>query len=89
VSKWEDQLRRWKLDHSQPNPFEGSFKGTLPLTIPLMKANPYTAISQDQVKLQLSEQEATEMKEGQGYALHEEISASLMLTMGMDFEQQQ
>jgi len=44
VSKWEDQLRKWELGHSQPNPFEGIFKGMLPPTILLMKANPYIAI---------------------------------------------
>lgn len=43
-------------------------------------------VTLDSVKHQLALTEAADLASGVAYILHEDISASMMLTMGMDFE---
>jgi len=47
------------------------------------------AISQDAVRKMLAIQEAEDMKAGIAYALDKDISASQLLTMGLDLEEKQ
>lgn len=46
-------------------------------------------ISQDAVRKRLADQEAEQMREGRAYTLNEDISASQLITMGLDFEEKQ
>jgi uncharacterized protein YfiM (DUF2279 family) len=48
-----------------------------------------TEITQDAVHKCLAVEEAAQMAAGTAYVLHEEISASLLIMMGLDFEEQQ
>jgi len=73
VEKWEQELCRWEEDHANPNPFEKRFK----------------TITQDAVRKRLAVEEAKQMAAGTAYVLHEDISASRLITMGLDFEEQQ
>jgi hypothetical protein len=41
------------------------------------------------VRKRISEEEAKSIKAGDAYALHTEISASVLIGMGIDFESQQ
>lgn len=47
------------------------------------------AVTPDSVKHQLELDEAADLSAGVAYHFHEDISASTMLTMGMDFDIQQ
>ena len=49
----------------------------------------FIAITQDVVRKRLAAEEAQEMAVGTAYVLHKEISASQLITMGLDFEGQQ
>ncbi|KAF9462252.1 hypothetical protein BDZ94DRAFT_1322782 [Collybia nuda] len=73
IKKWKDELDLWQRDHTQPNPFEPCYK---PLT-------------QNAIRRELSEQDASDMASGSAYILHEAVSASQMITMGLDLEDQQ
>jgi hypothetical protein len=48
-----------------------------------------TEITEDAVRKRLAVEEAAQMAAGTAYVLHEEISASQLITMGLDFEEQQ
>ena len=47
------------------------------------------AVTQDAVRKRLALQEAEQMASGTAFVLHEEISASQLITLGLDFEEQQ
>lgn len=47
------------------------------------------AISQSQVRRMLVEEDAAELKAGREVPVHSEVSASVMLTIGLDLEEQQ
>jgi hypothetical protein len=49
----------------------------------------FEAITQDAVRKRLAVEEAEQMATGTAYVLHEEVSASQLITMGLDFEEQQ
>ena len=48
-----------------------------------------SGITQDAVHRHLAIEEAQEMMAGTAYILHEEILASQLIMMGLDFEEQQ
>lgn len=73
TERWEQELRDWENNHTRTNPFEASFK----------------TVTEDSVKHELAQAEAEDLAKGRAFVLHEDISASTMLTMGMDFEIQQ
>ncbi|KAF8065144.1 hypothetical protein FPV67DRAFT_1671429 [Lyophyllum atratum] len=73
VDDWRLQLSRWEVNHTQKNPYEKEFK----------------EISQDGVRKRLANEEAADLKAGRAYALHHDISACELITMGLDFEQKQ
>ncbi|KAF8066636.1 hypothetical protein FPV67DRAFT_1417508 [Lyophyllum atratum] len=76
TGRWRAELSTWEVRESNekgPNPFERKFQ----------------VISQDAVRKKLALQESEDTKAGRAYALHEEISASQLITMGLDFEEKQ
>jgi hypothetical protein len=90
VKTWEGELAQWEEDHSTPNPFEKQFKSIslLPYSHRLAD-NAMLAVTQDAVRKRLAVEEAEQMVSGTTYVLHEEISASQLITLGLDFEEQQ
>jgi hypothetical protein len=89
VKKWERELGEWEEDHSKPNPFEKRFKSTWPLLLFYGTDDSSPAITLDGVRKRLAVEEAAQMAAGAAYVLHEEVSASQLVTMGLDFEEQQ
>ncbi|KAF9463292.1 hypothetical protein BDZ94DRAFT_1321830 [Collybia nuda] len=73
VEQWSKELDLWLQDHRKQNPFEPHFK---PLT-------------QNLVRRELANQDAAELANGTAYVLHETVSASQMMMMGIDLENQQ
>lgn len=57
--------------------------------VPLLILNLYLAISQSQVRRKLAEEDAEHLKSGQAAVVHNEVSLSVMLTIGIDLEDQQ
>lgn len=49
----------------------------------------FIGISQKTIRLWLAEQEEAEAASGTAFIMHEEISASRLITMGLDYEIQQ
>ncbi|KAF8871631.1 hypothetical protein BD779DRAFT_1453711, partial [Infundibulicybe gibba] len=73
VARWKIELAAWEQDHSKPNPYNPRIQ----------------SLTLDAVKHQLAVQEANDTTAGVAYILHDEISASRLLTMGLDLEEQQ
>ncbi|KAF5375506.1 hypothetical protein D9615_009182 [Tricholomella constricta] len=73
VAPWRIELKLWLEDHCNPNPFESRYK----------------ALSQDGVRRELAKQDAADLTQGSAYVLHETVSASQLITLGIDLEEQQ
>ncbi|KAF8155970.1 hypothetical protein B0H34DRAFT_783611 [Crassisporium funariophilum] len=76
TDRWRAELSAWEVRESnnkEPNPFERKFQ----------------VISQDAVRKKLAVQESEDTRAGRAYALHEEVSASQLIIMGLDFEEKQ
>ena len=91
VRRWEEQLNDWEDDHLKPNPFKKRFKGTYAFSLLILSfyLHLLVAVTQDAVCKRLAFEEAQAMAAGTAYVLHEEISASQLIMMGLDFEEQQ
>ncbi|KAG1788040.1 uncharacterized protein HD556DRAFT_1434199 [Suillus plorans] len=73
VAEWRLAVEKWESDSSQENPFALTGK---PLT-------------QAAVRLSLSQQEADNLEHGMDDSLHEEVSRSVLISSGMEIEDQQ
>ncbi|KAF5384117.1 hypothetical protein D9615_003278 [Tricholomella constricta] len=73
VRAWKIELEEWLQDHSKPNPFESRFK----------------SLTLDSVRRELAVQDAKDLAHGNAYILHETVSASQLMTMGLDLEEHQ
>jgi hypothetical protein len=89
VKKWKQELRKWEEDHSKPNPSEKRFKSAWLILSFYCTDNSLPAITQDGMHKRLAVEEAAQMAAGTAYVLHEEVSASQLVTMALDFEEQQ
>jgi hypothetical protein len=86
---------RWKWRHgrritlrrthsSKSAAVRSSHFATLPLLI-----TPSTAITQTAVRLVLAEQDNHELQSGLPYTMHEEVTGSQLIVMGIDLEDAQ
>ncbi|KIK77166.1 hypothetical protein PAXRUDRAFT_393130 [Paxillus rubicundulus Ve08.2h10] len=73
LAKWKTEVEAWEHDRSRPNPFEG-------------KSASFTQAS---IRLQLANDEAKRAMESNVLPIHLEISPSILISMGIDFEDQQ
>ncbi|KAF9559266.1 hypothetical protein CPC08DRAFT_611227, partial [Agrocybe pediades] len=73
VAEWTAQLSEWEADHSNFNPYEITYKG----------------VSLDAVARKFAEEEDAEEKKGEGFVLHQEVSASQLIIMGLGLEEDQ
>ncbi|KAG2048340.1 hypothetical protein BDR06DRAFT_976099 [Suillus hirtellus] len=77
VAEWRLAVERWESDLSQENPFALTGKHML------------LALTQAAVRLSLSQQEADNLEHGMDDSLHEEVSRSVLISSGMEIEDQQ
>jgi len=89
VSQWGDNLKAWEVDHKKMNPFEKQFKCMVHTCLMCLKTYEKAAIMQEAVCKCLAMEEAEQMAAGVAYILDEEILASQLIVMGLDFEDQQ
>ncbi|KAF8054677.1 hypothetical protein FPV67DRAFT_1568861 [Lyophyllum atratum] len=73
IKGWKAELEAWLVDHKKPNPFEARYK----------------SVSQEAVRRELANQDAADLDQGIAYVLHETVSASQLITMGLDLEEHQ
>ncbi|KAG2068196.1 hypothetical protein BDR04DRAFT_1025249, partial [Suillus decipiens] len=73
AAEWTLAVEQWELDSSQENPFASTGKSP----------------TQAAIWLNLSQQEAKNLKHGMDYSLHEEVSHSMLISSGMEIEDQQ
>ncbi|KAF8425033.1 hypothetical protein L210DRAFT_3421490 [Boletus edulis BED1] len=73
LSVWRSEVMAWELDRKQPNPYA------------IRVEAPTTA----KISLQLAEAEAAEQKAGPSSALHSDVSATQLIILGLDLEEQQ
>ncbi|KAG1744823.1 hypothetical protein EDB19DRAFT_1894525 [Suillus lakei] len=74
LAKWRKDVEEWEANRSRPNPFEG--RAT-------------TTMTQAAVRLALSTAEATEIERGNNMSLHDDISPSVLISSGLELEDQQ
>ncbi|KAG1898676.1 uncharacterized protein F5891DRAFT_1190447 [Suillus fuscotomentosus] len=72
--EWRRDIKAWEADRSQPNPFEG---------------RAMTTMTQAAVCLALSMAEAAEIERGNNMSLHDDISPSVLISSGLELEDQQ
>ncbi|KAH7904101.1 hypothetical protein BJ138DRAFT_1175416 [Hygrophoropsis aurantiaca] len=70
---WTTEVERWESDNNNPNPFQSSV----------------SKLSQPAVRLALSQAEALEMEQGTSLSLHDTISPSVLISSGIELEDQQ
>ncbi|KAG2096706.1 uncharacterized protein F5147DRAFT_747542 [Suillus discolor] len=76
LASWKRNIEAWESDHSQPNPFE-------------LKVTILQAVTQASVRLALSKAESDEMECGTIMALHDDVSPSMLISSGLELEDQQ
>ncbi|KAG1893035.1 uncharacterized protein F5891DRAFT_1131406 [Suillus fuscotomentosus] len=74
LAEWRKDIEAWEKDRSRPNPFED--RAT-------------TTMTQAAVCLALSMAEATEIERGNDVSLHDDISPSVLISSGLELEDQQ
>ncbi|KAG1726114.1 hypothetical protein EDB19DRAFT_1897694 [Suillus lakei] len=74
LAKWRKDVEEWEANRSRPNPFEG---------------RAMTTMTQAAVRLALSTAEATEIERGNNMSLHDDISPSVLISSGLELEDQQ
>ncbi|KAG2355521.1 hypothetical protein BDR07DRAFT_1453748 [Suillus spraguei] len=72
VAQWKEVVENWESDHSSKNPFEIR---TVSMTLAA-------------VRLKLSQQEAKDLENGLNNSLHMDISPGVLISSGMDLEEQ-
>ncbi|KAG2746737.1 hypothetical protein P692DRAFT_201840841 [Suillus brevipes Sb2] len=72
VAQWKEVVESWECDLSSKNPFEIT---TVSMTLAA-------------VRLKLSQQEAEDLENGLNNSLHMDISPSVLISSGMDLEEQ-
>ena len=90
IAEWREVVEAWESDRSKTNPYMSettgsshSLMGTRLLTCRSL------ALSQDGIRLRLSETEATALASGALVMLHDEVTPSMYISMGLDLEHQQ
>ncbi|KAG2093898.1 uncharacterized protein F5147DRAFT_747869 [Suillus discolor] len=73
LNAWKSEVEAWEDDSSQPNPFES-------------RIAPMTQMT---VRLQLAENEAHDLQAGINVSLHDEVSLFILISTGLDLEDQQ
>ncbi|TFK63616.1 hypothetical protein BDN72DRAFT_872268 [Pluteus cervinus] len=73
VDLWSKELMAWQQDRNQPNPFEIRVKKP----------------TQDAVRRQLAEEDRKAQLEGKAYSLHPSFTASELVAVGLELEEQQ
>ncbi|KIJ60877.1 hypothetical protein HYDPIDRAFT_116748 [Hydnomerulius pinastri MD-312] len=73
VSSWTALVEAWEASRDQPNPYER--KGEV--------------MTQVKVRLELAKDEAQELQNGNDVSIHAEISPSILISTGLDLEDQQ
>ncbi|KAG2054496.1 hypothetical protein BDR06DRAFT_1049485 [Suillus hirtellus] len=74
LAKWRKDIEAWEEDRSRPNPFED---------------RAMTTMTQAAVHLALSMAEATEIERSNDVSLHDDISPSVLISSGLELEDQQ
>ncbi|KAF4583697.1 hypothetical protein EYR40_002188 [Pleurotus pulmonarius] len=73
ITEWRTMVEIWESDRSKPNPY-------------MVET---TALSQDAIRLRLSDLEAAALASGTLVMLHDEVTPSMFVSTGVDLEQQQ
>ncbi|KAG1814844.1 hypothetical protein EV424DRAFT_1473281 [Suillus variegatus] len=74
LATWRKEIEMWESDHSLTNPFEVKVR---------------TTVTQAAVRLALSKTEAEEIKHGRHISLDDDISPLVLISSGMELEDQQ
>ncbi|KAH7906396.1 hypothetical protein BJ138DRAFT_1016290, partial [Hygrophoropsis aurantiaca] len=74
LAQYQAEMEDWEADRSQPNPFH--------------MCN-LIAPTQSSIKLELAQQEARELEQGNNISLHADVSPSVLISTGIDLEEQQ
>ncbi|TFK59773.1 hypothetical protein BDN72DRAFT_780295 [Pluteus cervinus] len=73
VTRWKADVELWEANHQSPNPYVISGKGP----------------TQDSIRKVLAEQDSRDIANGVAFILHEEYTASELITVGLQLEHSQ
>jgi len=93
LALWKQQVEEWESDPSNPNPFEVKNDGVYEfnkIVLSFSLCRTLTGITQASVRLQLAKDEATIcLDESKEPPLHSDITPSILISTGIDLEEQQ
>lgn len=89
VAEWRKQVEVWEQNPQEQNPFYVEHDSTHESILSFILTYFDKVISQSQVRRQLAEEDAADIQSGQRVVIHDEVSLSAMLTIGIDLEEQQ
>ncbi|KAG1775873.1 hypothetical protein EV702DRAFT_972290, partial [Suillus placidus] len=81
LSMWKLEIEAWEEDNAQPNPFESRVTHKLFSLL--------VSMTQAAIRRQLAEKEAADLRAGVDVSLHADISPSVLITSGIDLQDQQ
>jgi hypothetical protein len=92
LEQWREQVEAWEHDAAQPNPFERkaqSMYEIMILILILICSLYITAITMASVRLELAKEDQVDLQTGTSLTLHEDCTPSVLISTGLELEEQQ
>lgn len=95
TNEWRKAVELWEADPAQTNPFAATAPCeycSVPSMTHVALSNLHTfitAVTQASVRLQLAEEEQARITAGEAFLAHTDMSASTMINVGLELEEQQ
>lgn len=94
LKQWREQVEAWEHDAAQPNPFErkaeSKYEIVMEILMLILIPPPYiTGITMGSVRLELAREDQAVLQTGTYFALHEDCTPSVLISTGLELEEQQ
>ena len=85
---WTARCQAWEKDRSQPNPFSKQKSGNSAVVfgIPTSVDRVFLVISDANIRLRLAQEDTAAIQRGDKELVHENISPSMLIYQGLEFE---
>jgi len=86
TESWTARCQAWERDRSQPNPFKKKQAGNQGCYLVIMLTLRSLVISDANIRLRLAQEDAAAIERGDKELVHENISPSMLIYQGLEFE---
>lgn len=81
-------VQAWEQDWTKPNPFESKQRRKLNIKLVEMLLTNVPGITENQVRLELAQDDASSIRNS-SLVVHEHLPGSVLITQGLELEEQQ